>query len=569
MYRLFIVFVVVNCTLSQKIANRMCEEFVNQRLDSPVLGRNRTSENEFPHMVALGFGNQRQPSWLCAGTLISNQFVLTSAHCTSLPNVGPVRVVRVGTNVLNPRREQDYSDLTISRVVVHPYYETPSSYNDIALLKLQRKVQFSRNTLPACLNSAFNVNLATNTLLAVGWGRMEYNGSASNDLRQDRLRIVRNRECNRSYRVGASRDKIPEGVDDETQICVGREIQPDTCLGLSEGPLEYKNGRFHYIIGVTSFGTACGVSRTPGASGDADSKERTIYQNSTRSKIIFLIPGTTSGELSKQMCKKYLEYVPASYKCPFSESEPPLGNSFAAKEELPYMVALGYDSDDSIGWHCSAVLISEDFVLTSSHCLQGSHRTPPVVARVGINDLDSTEGLQEIKVKRVYKHPDYNYPRRYNGIGLVQLEKKVDITPTVRPACLFTEKEITANRVINSGWGPTSYHGEFDKNLQKVILEVFDEGRCNEVYNKSLQALNKGITYDTMICVGAKSVESIQPRTGGPLLIPHKDEGGSRCIHDVIGVASFGKSINVLNIPDVYTRVSAFIPWIESVVWKN
>ncbi|KOB62317.1 Serine protease HP21 [Operophtera brumata] len=54
---------------------------------------------------------------------------------------------------------------------------------------------------------------------------------------------------------------------------------------------------------------------------------------------------------------------------------------------------------------------------------------------------------------------------------------------------------------------------------------------------------------------------------GSPLQVMNKKIS---CMYTVIGVISLGsKDCNVPGFPDVFTRVSHYLPWIESIVWPN
>lgn len=50
-----------------------------------TLGKEPTEPGEYPHMVALGFDGPSGVEWLCGGSLIDENFVLTSAICTKGP----------------------------------------------------------------------------------------------------------------------------------------------------------------------------------------------------------------------------------------------------------------------------------------------------------------------------------------------------------------------------------------------------------------------------------------------------------------------------------------------------
>ncbi|KAJ8951769.1 hypothetical protein NQ314_007643 [Rhamnusium bicolor] len=77
---------------------------------------------------------------------------------------------------------------------------------------------------------------------------------------------------------------------------------------------------------------------------------------------------------------------------------------------------------------------------------------------VRLGDLDlATESddaaPQDFTIKRAIPHPDYKRPARYHDIGLIELDRQVELTAYVGIACLDTERKHNESSMKATGWG--------------------------------------------------------------------------------------------------------------------
>lgn len=218
-----------------------------------IVGGKPASPGEFPFMAAIGYADG---AFKCGGTLISENFVVSAAHCARRSK--PTKV-RLGSLTLNSK---DAREIGVSRVIMHPGYRPPRKYNDICLLKLARPVEFTQFIHPACIYSKSTIKQPK--AIALGWGTTSFGGENSNGLLKVSLDLLNILKCRATYEV--DKKHLPNGVVD-SMLCAG-DLKgfKDTCQGDSGGPLvvtQPDNNCVHHVIGITSFGITCAAANTP------------------------------------------------------------------------------------------------------------------------------------------------------------------------------------------------------------------------------------------------------------------------------------------------------------------
>ncbi|XP_055618901.1 uncharacterized protein LOC129763961 [Toxorhynchites rutilus septentrionalis] len=255
-----------------RIASWKCQEYVDMvsepheiitlDLDSPVryiyslqcplqnpyvVGGKAVQKHEFPHMVALGYQGLSNYDFLCGGSLISEQFVLTAAHCIT----DKLKIVRIGVVELD---DPDALDIKIAEIIIHSDYSPLTKYDDITLLRLEQNVTISLHIRPACLGTDRTEQIRRATV--TGWGKTSPSSRTSNELNKVSLDIPSDRrKCIQMYNAPGRSRLI------DRQICAGSlEGRQDACQGDSGGPLQvFEEGKCRYhVIGVVSFGKICG-----------------------------------------------------------------------------------------------------------------------------------------------------------------------------------------------------------------------------------------------------------------------------------------------------------------------
>lgn len=245
---------------------------------------------------------------------------------------------------------------------------------------------------------------------------------------------------------------------------------------------------------------------------------------------------------------------------------------------FPWQVALlqAGVADNGRAQFCGGAMISRDWVVTAAHCVVD---TPPGICRPRPGDvlrpasvavLTGTDELRAGGVRRsvaeVVIHPGYDPCTLANDIALMRLSPDTraaarSAAERTAPVTQTRSYEQPGTPVTVLGWGQMlARSGTRPTQLHAVDLEIVDMETCRRTVGAALPDFALG---PEQICAWypAGGRDSCQGDSGGPLVTPHPDRPGAFIL---VGVVSWGDGCARPEMPGVYTRVSAFIPWIRN-----
>ncbi|XP_063610869.1 brachyurin-like [Penaeus indicus] len=226
------------------------------------------------------------------------------------------------------------------------------------------------------------------------------------------------------------------------------------------------------------------------------------------------------------------------------------GGRDAVPHEYPWNVVVWMDHS----WWCGGVLISDEWVMTSGGCVQGSGLLQVLF---GAHNRDQWEESQvTYETDEYYVHEDLDFPEVFdNDIAVIKLRQPIGFNDYIQPVCLpsYTDAADAANfvnmDVTATGWGADT-HG-YHHALQYLNLKTISTQQCIDVYGE--------VITDLYLCTsGDRGIGACNGDTGSPL--NYVKDG----ITYTRGIAVFWSGAGCgAGDPTGFTSISKHLDWIS------
>lgn len=141
--------------------------------DNYIVGGKSAASGQFPHLVSL---RTLQNQHFCGGFILSDRWIGTTAHCTS------VRVARPITNVYVVTGAHTLTDgvrYRAARRFGHPLYNVRNHRFNIGVIETQNRIIFNSRTRPIQWPTGPAVHNGQTVYLA-GWGLAQVSSLSAN-----------------------------------------------------------------------------------------------------------------------------------------------------------------------------------------------------------------------------------------------------------------------------------------------------------------------------------------------------------------------------------------------------
>lgn len=223
---------------------------------------------------------------------------------------------------------------------------------------------------------------------------------------------------------------------------------------------------------------------------------------------------------------------------------------------------------------CSAVLISNQWLVTAAHCVRRI-RAEDIKVRLGEWDVSKDDEFYpfvESNIRELIIHPEFQASSLANDIALLRMEQTIDVqtAPHIAPACLAYQNvdSFNSQRCWIAGWGKDAFgtNGQYQSQLKKVDLPIVGRGECENALRHQTKLGRLFRLHQSNLCAGGERGKDACEGDGGAGLYCIDGESG---ITRVLGLVSWGVGCGQRGVPGIYTSIPALHSWIENQVAQS
>jgi secreted trypsin-like serine protease len=244
-----------------------------------IVGGQAAEDGKYPWQVRI-YSSMDDQIGFCGGSIISDQWILTAAHCLL-----DTEAVVVGYGSTDRTKT---TKIPSEKIIVHPGYANGEK-TDVALIKLAKPIPNAPAIAYADPTLEQKVLPAGAKVTVTGWGAIwdfqafqnavdvmagrrtvserkllnDEELQAPRKLHEVDIEVIDNGECKSVYQSL----QVPAFTIGDTEICAtGPSGGKDSCFGDSGGPLVVAadNDRGYAQVGIVSWGPQCGNPLYPG-----------------------------------------------------------------------------------------------------------------------------------------------------------------------------------------------------------------------------------------------------------------------------------------------------------------